>query len=76
VAVDDLLHLATIVTDWMLRDHGVDVESRQTARPLGMQARSGLAVSIQVLGLFRITRRELPVSVAWEVKKARDLLKI
>jgi hypothetical protein len=52
VAVDDLLHLAAIVTDWMLRDHGVDVESRQTARPLGMQARSGLAVSIQVLGLF------------------------
>jgi tetratricopeptide (TPR) repeat protein len=45
-------HLA----DRILRDHGVDVESRQAAGPLGVLVRSSPAVFIQTLGLFRITR--------------------
>ncbi len=66
-------HLA----DRMLRDHGVDVDSRQTAGPLGVLARSAPAVFIQNIGLFRINRNGLQVpNIAGKAKKARDLLKI
>jgi DNA-binding winged helix-turn-helix (wHTH) protein len=63
--------------DRLLRDHGVDVESRQAAGPLGVLVRSAPAVSIQTLGLFRITRNGVLVpNIASKAKKARDLLKI
>jgi DNA-binding SARP family transcriptional activator len=66
-------HLA----DRMLRDHGVDVDSRQAAGPLGVLVRSAPAVFIQTLGLFRINHNGLPVpNIAGKAKKARDLLKI
>jgi DNA-binding SARP family transcriptional activator len=66
-------HLA----DQLLRDHGVDVDSRQAAGPLGVLVRSAPAVFIQTLGLFRINRNGLPVpNIAGKAKKARDLLKI
>jgi ATP/maltotriose-dependent transcriptional regulator MalT/DNA-binding SARP family transcriptional activator len=66
-------HLA----DQLLRDHGVDVDSRQAAGPLGVLVRSAPAVFIQTLGLFRINHNGLPVpNIAGKSKKARDLLKI
>lgn len=66
-------HLA----DQTLRDHGVDVDSRQAAGPLGVLVRSAPAVFIQTLGLFRISHDGLPVpNIAGKSKKARDLLKI
>jgi ATP/maltotriose-dependent transcriptional regulator MalT len=66
-------HLA----DRMLRDQGVDVDSRQAAGPLGVLVRSAPAVFIQTLGLFRINRDGLPVpNIAGKAKKTRDLLKI
>ncbi|HJT02736.1 MAG TPA: BTAD domain-containing putative transcriptional regulator [Pseudonocardiaceae bacterium] len=66
-------HLA----DRILRDQGVDVESRQAAGPLGVLVRSAPAVFIQTLGLFRVTRNGVPVpNIAWKAKKARDLVKI
>lgn len=66
-------HLA----DQVLRDCGVDVETRQAAGPLGVLVRSGPTVYIQTLGMFRVTREGLPIpNTAWKSKKARDLLKI
>lgn len=65
-------HLA----DRILRDHGVDVASRQAAGPLGVLVRSSPPVFIQTLGLFRITRNGAPVPIASKAKKARELLKI
>jgi DNA-binding SARP family transcriptional activator/tetratricopeptide (TPR) repeat protein len=63
--------------DQLLRDHGVDVESRRVAGPLGVLVRSAPAVSIQTLGVFRVIREGAPISNnAWKSKKARDLLKI
>ena len=63
--------------DQLLRDHGVDVESRRVAGPLGVLVRSAPAVSIQTLGVFRVIRDGVPISNnAWKSKKARDLLKI
>ncbi len=66
-------HLA----DQLLRDHGVDVESRRAAGPLGVLTRLAPAVFIQTLGVFRVLRDRVPVpNAAWKSKKARDLLKI
>ena len=63
--------------DQLLRDHGVNVESRRVAGPLGVLVRSAPAVSIQTLGVFRVIRDGVPISNnAWKSKKARDLLKI
>lgn len=65
------------LADRMLRDYGVDVESRRAAGPLGVLVRSAPAVSIQTLGVFRVIREGLPVPhTEWKSKKARDLLKI
>ncbi|MGH3787839.1 MAG: AAA family ATPase [Pseudonocardiaceae bacterium] len=65
------------VADQLLRDSGVDVESRRAAGPLGVLVRFAPAVSIQTLGVFRVIRDRIPVpNVAWKSKKARDLLKI
>ena len=61
----------------MLRDHGVDVESRRAAGPLGVLVRSAPAVFIQTLGVFRVIRDGITVPITeWKSKKARDLLKI
>lgn len=61
----------------VLRDHGVDVDSRQVAGPLGVLVRSAPAVAIHTLGVFRVIRDGLPIpNSAWKSKKARDLLKI
>jgi ATP/maltotriose-dependent transcriptional regulator MalT/DNA-binding SARP family transcriptional activator len=65
------------LADQLLRDHGVDVESRRVAGPLGVLVRSAPAVSIQTLGVFRVIRDGVPIpNTAWKSKKARDLLKI
>jgi ATP/maltotriose-dependent transcriptional regulator MalT/DNA-binding SARP family transcriptional activator len=69
--------LDAYLADQTLRDHGVDVESRRVAGPLGVLVRSAPAVSIQTLGAFRVIRDGLPVpNTAWKSRKARDLLKI
>jgi ATP/maltotriose-dependent transcriptional regulator MalT/DNA-binding SARP family transcriptional activator len=65
------------LADQLLRDSGVDVESRRAAGPLGVLVRFAPAVSIETLGVFRVIRDRVPVPhVAWKSKKARDLLKI
>jgi DNA-binding SARP family transcriptional activator len=71
--IEDLnVHLA----DQMLRDFGVDVDSRRIAGPLGVLARSVPAVSIRTLGTFQITYDGVPISnTVWKSKKGRDLLK-
>jgi hypothetical protein len=61
----------------MLRDHGVDIDSRRVAGPLGVLVRSAPAVSIQTLGVFQVIRDGAPIpNTVWKSKKARDLLKI
>ncbi|HEX6402271.1 MAG TPA: tetratricopeptide repeat protein [Pseudonocardiaceae bacterium] len=63
--------------DQMLRDHGIDVDSRRAAGPLGVLLRSAPAILIQTLGVFRVIRDAFPVpNSAWKSKKARELLKI
>jgi DNA-binding SARP family transcriptional activator len=70
-------HLDVHLAYQILRDHGVDVELRLVAGPLGVLVRSAPAVFIQALGVFRVTHDGVPVpSTAWKSKKARDLLKI
>lgn len=70
-------HLDACRADQMLRDYGVDVESRRAAGPLGVLVRRGPAVYIQTLGAFRVIRDGVPVpNTAWKSKKARELLKI
>ncbi len=72
-----IAHLDAYRADRMLRDHGVDVESRRAAGPLGVLVRSAPAVSIQTLGVFRVLRDGVAIpNIAWKSKKARDLLKI
>ncbi|HEX8758498.1 MAG TPA: hypothetical protein VF734_00675, partial [Pseudonocardiaceae bacterium] len=72
-----IAHLDADLADRMLRDHGVDVESRRAAGPLAVLVRSAPAVSIQTLGMFRVIRDGVPIpNIAWKSKKARDLLKI
>jgi ATP/maltotriose-dependent transcriptional regulator MalT/DNA-binding SARP family transcriptional activator len=61
----------------ILRDHGVDIESRRAAGPLGALVHSAPAVSIQTLGVFRVIRDGVVIpTAAWKSKKARELLKI
>ena len=61
----------------LLRDHGVDVDSRRVAGPLSVLVRTAPAVSIQTLGVFQVTRDGVLIpNTAWQSKKARDLLKI
>ncbi|MGH3718285.1 MAG: AAA family ATPase [Pseudonocardiaceae bacterium] len=70
-------HLDAYHAAQMLRDHGVDVESRRVAGPLGALVHSEPAVAIHTLGVFRVIRDGLPIPhTAWKSKKARDLLKI
>jgi DNA-binding SARP family transcriptional activator len=70
-------HLDAYLADRMLRAHGIDVESRRVAGPLGVLVRSAPAVTIQTLGAFRVIRDGLPVpNTAWKSRKARELLKI
>jgi DNA-binding SARP family transcriptional activator len=72
-----IAHLDADLADRMLRDHGVDVESRRAAGPLGVLVRSAPTVFIQTLGVFQVVREGLPVPhTEWKSKKARDLLKI
>lgn len=61
----------------LLRERGVDVESKQAAGPLGVLVCSAPAVSIRTLGVFRVIRDGISIPpTAWKSKKARDLLKI
>jgi hypothetical protein len=70
-------HLDAYLADQILRDHGIDVESRRVAGPLGVLVRSAPRVSIQTLGVFRVICDGIPIAnTAWKSKKARDLLKI
>jgi ATP/maltotriose-dependent transcriptional regulator MalT/DNA-binding SARP family transcriptional activator len=70
-------HLDAHLAEQILRDYGVDVESRRVAGPLGVLVRSAPTVSIQTLGVFRVLRDGVLIpSTAWQSKKARDLLKI
>src|SRR5262249_1543133 len=63
--------------DRILHDHGVDVDSRQVAGPLGVLVRSAPRWSIKTLGGFRVIRDGLPIpNIAWKSKKARDLMRI
>jgi DNA-binding SARP family transcriptional activator len=72
-----IAHLDAYRADRMLRDHGVDVESRRAAGPLAVLIRAAPAVSIHTLGVFRVLRDGVPIpNIAWKSKKARDLLKI
>jgi ATP/maltotriose-dependent transcriptional regulator MalT/DNA-binding SARP family transcriptional activator len=72
-----IAHLDAYRADQMLRNSGIDVESRRTAGPLGVLVRSAPTVFIQTLGAFRVIRDGQPVpNTAWKSKKARDLLKI
>jgi ATP/maltotriose-dependent transcriptional regulator MalT/DNA-binding SARP family transcriptional activator len=70
-------HLDAYHAAQTLRDHGVDVDSRRVAGPLGVLVCSAPPVFIQTLGTFRVIREGSPVPHnAWKSKKARDLLKI
>jgi ATP/maltotriose-dependent transcriptional regulator MalT/DNA-binding SARP family transcriptional activator len=70
-------HLDAYLAQQMLREQGVDVDSRRVAGPVGVLVRSAPAVSIQTLGAFRVIREGVPIlNSAWKSKKARDLLKI
>jgi DNA-binding SARP family transcriptional activator len=70
-------HLDDHLADRILRDHGVDIESRHTAGLLGALVRSAPEVFIQTLGQFRITRNGVPIpNIARKAKKVRDLVKI
>ncbi|MGH3696266.1 MAG: BTAD domain-containing putative transcriptional regulator [Pseudonocardiaceae bacterium] len=70
-------HLDAYSADQMLRDLGIDVDSRRIAGPLSVLVRSTPPVSIQTLGEFRVIREGIPIpNTAWQSKKARDLLKI
>lgn len=70
-------HLDAYRAEQMLRDHGVDVDWRRVAGPLGVLVRSAPAVSIQTLGVFQVIQDGVPIpNTAWKSKKARDLLKI
>lgn len=61
----------------MLRDHGVDVDSRLVAGPFSVLVRFAPPLFIQTLGVFRIIRDGAAIpNTAWQSKKARDLLKI
>jgi ATP/maltotriose-dependent transcriptional regulator MalT/DNA-binding SARP family transcriptional activator len=72
-----ITYLDTYLANRMLRDQGVDVESRLVAGPLGVLVRSAPTVSIQTLGAFRVLRGGVPIpNTAWQSKKARELLKI
>lgn len=63
--------------DQMLRDHGIEVDSRRPAGPLGVLVRSAPTIFIQTLGAFRVIRDGFPVpNTSWKSKKARDLLKV
>ncbi|MFY9809358.1 MAG: BTAD domain-containing putative transcriptional regulator, partial [Pseudonocardiaceae bacterium] len=65
------------LAEQVLRDCGIDDESRRAAGPLGVLARSAPPTFIQTLGVFRVLHNGLPVpNIAWKSKKARDLLKI
>jgi ATP/maltotriose-dependent transcriptional regulator MalT/DNA-binding SARP family transcriptional activator len=65
------------LADQTLREHGVDLESRCAAGPLGVLFRSAPTVFIQTLGVFQVIHNGVPVpTAAWKSKKARDLLKI
>jgi DNA-binding SARP family transcriptional activator/tetratricopeptide (TPR) repeat protein len=71
------LRIGADVADQMLRDHGVGVESRRVAGPLGVLAHFTPMVSVHTLGAFRVIRDGVPVpTLEWKSKKARDLLKI
>jgi ATP/maltotriose-dependent transcriptional regulator MalT/DNA-binding SARP family transcriptional activator len=76
--IDAPIHdLDTHLADQMLRDHGIDVDSRRIAGPLGVLVRSTPGIFIQTLGAFRVVRDGFPVpNTAWKSKKARDLLKV
>ncbi|MGB9278591.1 MAG: AAA family ATPase [Pseudonocardiaceae bacterium] len=70
-------HLNSYLSGQVLHDHGVDVESRRVAGPLGVLVRSAPAVFLQTLGEFRVIREGVPIpNIVWKSKKARDLLKI
>ncbi len=70
-------HLDAYRADQILRDHGIDIDSRRIAGPLSVLIRSAPAVAIQTLGEFRVIRDGIPIpNTAWQSKKARDLLKI
>ncbi len=72
-----IAHLDAYHADQTLRDHGVDVDSRRVAGPLGVLVRSAPAVSIQTLGVFRVIHDGVPTpTTAWKSKKTRDLVKI
>lgn len=70
-------HLDAHHADRILQDHGVDVDSRRVAGPLGVLVRSAPGWSIKTLGVFQVFRDGIPVpNIAWKSRKARDLLKI
>ena len=70
-------HLDAYFAQQMLREQGVDVDSRRVAGPVGVLVRSAPVVSIQTLGPFRVIRDGVPIpNTEWKSKKARDLLKI
>lgn len=70
-------HLDIHLADQMLRDAGVDVDSRRVAGPLGALVRCAPAVSIQTLGAFRVIHDSVSIpNTVWKSKKARDLLKV
>src|SRR5262249_48629867 len=67
-------NLAAFHAAQVLRDHDVDIDSQRVAGPLGVLVRSAPAVSIQTMGVFRVTRDRVPIpNTAWQSKKARDL---
>jgi len=61
----------------MLRDHGVDIDSRLVTGPFSVLERRAPTLSIKTLGVFRVIRDGVVIpNTAWQSKKARDLLKI
>jgi ATP/maltotriose-dependent transcriptional regulator MalT/DNA-binding SARP family transcriptional activator len=70
-------HLDAYLAQQMLREQGVDVDSRRVAGPVGVLVRSAPTVLIQTLGAFQAIRDGIPIpNIAWKSRKARDLLKI
>jgi len=67
----------TELAEGVLRDSGVEFESRRPAGPLAALARLTPSLAIRSLGTFQVLRDGVPLPKgAWQSRKARDLLKI
>ncbi len=65
------------LAEGILRDSGVEFESRRPAGPLAALEHLTPSLAIRSLGIFQVLRDGVPLPRgAWQSRKARDLLKI